>query len=58
MKNKCQHLTVEEHNKLPKLLQKIEELFDGTFGTRKTDPVDYELKVDAKLICSRQYAVP
>ena len=27
-----------------KLLQKLEELFDGTLGTCKTDPANFELK--------------
>ena len=41
-----------------KLLQKIEELFDGTLGTQKIDPVEYELKKGTELICSRLYTVP
>ena len=39
-------------NELLKLLQKIEELFDGTLGTWKIDLVDSKLKEDAKTICS------
>ena len=31
-------------NELLKLLQKFEELFDGTLGTWKTDAVDFKLK--------------
>ena len=42
--NQCQHLTELQRNKLLKLLQKSEELFDGALGTWKTDPVDIELK--------------
>ena len=38
-------------------MQKIVELFDGTLGTWKTDPVDFELKEDLKPICSRPYPV-
>ena len=53
MENQCQHLTMTQRNELLKLLQKFEELFDGTLGTRKTDPVDFELKEDAKKIFSR-----
>ena len=39
---------VTQHNELLKLLQKFEELFDGTLGPWKTYPVDLELKEDAK----------
>ena len=45
------------HNELLKLLQKIEELFNGTLGTCKIDPVDFELKEDVKPICSRPFTV-
>ena len=41
-----------------KLLPKSEELFDGTIVTRKTDPVEFRLKYDAKAICSQPYLVP
>ena len=40
-----------------KLLQKSKQLFDGTLGTWKTDPVDFELKEGVKPICSRPYPV-
>ena len=33
-------------------------MFNGTFGTWKTDPVDFELKKGVKLICSKPYPVP
>ena len=52
MENQFQHLTTTQRNKLLKLLQKIEEFFDGTHGTWKTDPVDFKLKDDPKPICS------
>ena len=51
MENQCQHLTVTQRNELLKLLQKFEELFDGTLGKWKTYPVDFGLKEDAKPIC-------
>ena len=38
-------------NEFIKLLQKLEELFDGTLGTWKMDPVDFGLKEDTKTIC-------
>ena len=43
---------------LLELLQKSEELFDGTLGTWKTDPVDFKLIEDVKSICSQPYPVP
>ena len=58
MEAQCQHLTMTQCNDLLKLLQKSEELFDGTLGTWETDPVEFELKEDAKPICSRPYPVP
>ena len=51
METKCQHLTMTQRNDLIKLLQKSEELFDGTFGTWKIDSVNLELKEDAKPVC-------
>ena len=39
METQCQHLTITQRNELLKLLQNIEELFDGTLGTCKTDPL-------------------
>ena len=56
MKNQCQHLTETRRNELMKLLQNFEECFDGTLGTCK-HPVEFELKEDAKAICSRPYPV-
>ena len=53
IENKCQHLTMTQRNELLKLLQKIEELFDGTLRTLKIDPVDFKLKEDWKPIWSR-----
>ena len=58
MENQCQNLTTTQHNELLKLLQIFEELFDGTLGTCKTYPVDFELKEDAKPICLQPYPLP
>ena len=58
MKNQCQNLTETQRNELIKLLQKIEELFNKTLGTWKTDPVDFEFKKYAKPICSQPYSLP
>ena len=51
METKFQHLTTTQRNELLKLLQISEELFDGTLGNWKIDPVQFELKEDAKPIC-------
>ena len=47
-----------QHNELLKLLQKLEELFGGTLGTWKIDPVYFELKEDVKPIFLRPYTAP
>ena len=57
-KNQCQRFIEERRDKFIKLLQTFEELFDGTLGTWKTDPVDFELKENPKQICSRPYPEP
>ena len=57
MENQCQHLTMTQRNELLKLLQKFQKLFDGTIGNWKTDPVDFQLREDAKPICSIPYPV-
>ena len=44
METNYQHLTMTQRNKFLKLLQKFEELSDGTLSTWKTDPVYFELK--------------
>ena len=44
----CTHLSSQQHNKMFHLLTKYEELFDGTLGDFKTDPVRLRLKKDAK----------
>jgi hypothetical protein len=38
----CTHLEKDEQIQLLRLLQKFENLFDGTLGTWKTDPVHLE----------------
>ena len=54
MENQFQHLTMTKRNELLKLLQKLEELFGGTLGTWKTDPVDFKLK-RVKIQSARDY---
>ena len=58
MENQCHHLTMTQRNELIKLLQWFKELFNGTLGTRKTNPVYFELKEDANPIYSWPYPVP
>ena len=58
MESQCQHLTMKKRNELLKLLHKFKEFFVGTLGTRKKDSLEFELKEDAKIICSRPYPVP
>ena len=47
-----------QRNELLKLLQKFEELFNGTLGTWKIYPVHFNLKEDEKPTCSLTYTVP
>ena len=55
----CSHLSKHEQGQLLKLLQKFENLFDGTLGTWKTDPVDLELKdPNVKPYHAKPYPVP
>jgi hypothetical protein len=42
------HLSLQDKNKLLELLKEFEELFDGTLGDWKTEPVSSELKDGAK----------
>ena len=57
METQCQHLTITQCNTVLKSLQLFEELFDGTLGNWKTDPVDFKLKENPKPIFSRLYPV-
>ena len=44
-------LKMTQRNELLKNLRKIEEFFNGTLKTCKTDSVDLKLKDDVKSIC-------
>ena len=50
METQYQYLIITQCNGSLKLLHIFEELLDGTLGTLKTDPVDFELKKVAKPI--------
>ena len=54
----CAHLSTQQRNKMFRLLTKYEELFDGTLGDFKTDPVSLKLKKDAKPYHGRPYPIP
>ena len=56
--NNAEQLNDEQRAKLLVLLKDFEDVFDGTLGKWKTDPVDIELKPDAKPVNSRYYPVP
>ena len=55
----CTHLEAAEQKQLLRLLQKYEDLFDGTLGTWKTDPIQLELKEpNVKPYHAKPYPVP
>ena len=56
--NSCEHLDPSQQKDLLKLLSEFEELFDGTLGDWKTDPVGFKLKPGAKPYHSKPYPVP
>ena len=55
---KATQVTKEQQQKLLKLLQKYEDLFDGTLGKWNTEPVEIELVEGAKPVSSRYDPVP
>ena len=56
--NAQEHLSVSERSDLFNLLQRHEELFDGSLGHWTGDPYHIELKPDAKPYHGRPYSVP
>jgi hypothetical protein len=52
------HLSLHNKSKLLELLKEFEELFDGTLGDWKTEPVSFELKEGATPYHDRPYPVP
>ena len=55
----CTHLNSGEQKQLIKLLTKFEDLFDGSLGTWKTDPIQLELKdPNCKPYHAKPYPVP
>jgi hypothetical protein len=55
----CTHLEQSERRQLLHLLQKYEDLFDGSLGIWKTDPIQLELKdPNVKPYHAKPYPVP
>jgi hypothetical protein len=55
----CTHLDKAEQKQLLQLLQKYEDLFDGSLGTWKTDPMQLELKdPNVRPYHAKPYPVP
>ena len=55
----CTHLESNEQKQLLRLLQKYEDLFDGSLGTWNTDPIQLELKEpNVKPYHAKPYPVP
>jgi hypothetical protein len=52
------HLSLQDKNNLLELLKEFEELFDGTRGDWKTEPVSFDLKDGAETYHGRPYPVP
>ena len=57
MTEHCQHITAAEIHIILHLLNKSEDMFDGTLGMWNTTPVDLELKDEAKPVFSQPYPV-
>ena len=58
IRENCSHLKSSEQAKLLKLLQKYEELFDGTLGDFQTDPVRFNLNLGAKPYHRKSFPIP
>ena len=56
--SKMQHLSEEEKHQLLTLLQRFEDLFDGTLGCWTGDPYNIELQPNAQPYHSRAYPIP
>ena len=54
----CPHLNRADKQKLLKLLQDFEQLFDGTLGDWRTEPAHLELKENISPFHGRAYQVP
>ena len=52
------HWSFPDKNKFVELLKEFEDLFDGTLGHWRTEPVSFELKEGAKPYHDRPYPLP
>ena len=52
------HLSSQDRDQLYQLLKKYEDLFDGTLGEWKTEPVSFNMKEGAKPHSQRHYTSP
>ena len=57
IQNDCAHLNPVEQMQLLELLTEFEDLFDGTLGDWKTEPVSFELKEGSKPYHGRAYPI-
>ena len=58
IENNCSHLNSKEQAKLLEVLNKFEDLFDGTLVDWDTEPVSFELKEGAKPYHGRAFPIP
>ncbi len=58
VRDNCKHLALHEQNKFLDLLTEYEDLFYGTLGDWKTEPVSLELNNGAKPYHCRAFPVP
>ncbi len=56
--NNCDHLNQEEKLELLNLLQRYEDLFDGTLGEWKGTDIKLEMQHDAKPYHAKPFPVP
>ena len=57
--DQCKHLNQGEQKLLLKLLQKFDDLLDGTLGTWNTEPIQFELKDPNQTPChAKLYPIP
>ena len=54
----CTHLNPYKLNKLLEVLTEFEDLFNGTLGDWKTEPVSFELKEGSKPYYKRSFPIP
>ena len=57
MTKQCQHLNTKNSEILLHILNKFEDMFDGTLGMWNNTPLYLELRDDVKPVCWRPYPV-